>query len=274
MTKPDVFNEAALPYRTILLLESRNRADQEALSEIQYAARKLCGCVDEYGIPTDSAARSVYLSLMGTAYRLQYRIACAEELLRYEKGIHKTAAEIDLCKALRRFVNLVEELSDERLTIGDCVIPQGLYAKMYPEPLYFTLLHTLEHMLREMPEANVMDFTADCVQKDLRIEMTLRQDLNRNTEPFVFQSSAEENEMLPDSPANLTKRFCECYQARILHHAANGKCTCSIVLPAAIALNPLLKVSSDSLRLPDDTLFRAVMSNFVPVENMMNLLEE
>lgn len=269
MTENFFTDGASLPIQTISILQAHSQADRETLLAVQYAARQLCVQKDDTGMPIDPVQREIYLSLMETCYRLQRQIACSEELLSYEKGLRNTAVEFDLCRILRRFVNLIEELTDGRIAIGACTIPHGLYARMHPERLNFTLLHMMERMLWEMPEANMMDFSAKCVQKDLRIEMRFWRDPDRNSEPLQFLTPVDEKGMLPDSPINLTKYFCECYQARILRQASDGKPVCSLVLPAARALNPLLKVSSDSAKLLDDTLFRAVLSNFVSVETML-----
>lgn len=256
-----------LPLQTVWMMQACNQADRETLSAIRYAAEKLCIRTDEAGLPLEPELRSAYLTLMKTGCRLQYQIACSEELLSYENGLNCTDETIDLCRMLRHFVNLTEELSDGRIMIGECMIPHGLYAQMQPERLNFVLLDMLSTALRELPEANVMDFTAETVQTELRIEMVLRHDAERETEPFAVK--AAEDDALPYSPASLTKRFCACCQARILRRFTDGKCVCVLGIPAAAALNPLVKVGSDSAYYPDDALFRSVLSDFIPMETIL-----
>lgn len=264
MTDVTYSGRESLPLQVIGMLQARNQAEREALSAMEYAAGQLCGTADD-------AKNSAYLSLMKEVCRLQYRIICSEELLNYEKP-QVTAEAVDLCRTMRRFVNRTETLTGGKITIGECLIPHGLYAKVQPERLSFVLLSMLEDVLREMPEANTMDFTAECVQTELRIGMTLRRDPERNADAFVFSVPAAATE--PDSPAELAKRFCESFGAGMLRQHADGKCISILKLPAACAENPLMKVSSDSVSKPDDMLYRAALSGFVPMEMILQNDEE
>ena len=258
----------ALPFLTVAMLQERNRADREALSAIRYTAERLCIETDEAGIPAEPLMRSVYLSLKEICWRLQYRVACTEELLCYEGGLEKPSEAVDICRTLRRFVNLTDMLTDGCMEIGSCGIPGGLYALVHPARLDFVLLLMLEGALRDYPDANVMDFTAGCVQTDLRLELVLRRDPKAETQRFQRPEPPEED-LLPDSPANLTERFCKCYGARLLRQSAEEKCVYTLTLPAAKVRNPLVKVGPDSVQFTDEYLFRAVLSGFLSAETML-----
>ena len=274
MSDQHTLNGNVLSAPALRLLQERNAADQRAVASVRQAAAQLCTQADEFGLPSDPAVRSVYLSLAETCFALQYRTACASELLCYEAGAERPDAAADLCRMLRHFVNQADMLTDGALQIGTCEIPHGLYALLPPERLRFVLLHLLMSALAEQPDANTMDLTAACVQNDLRLELVLRHDPAAETLPLKEILPAEDGLLLPDAPELLTERFCACYDVRILRQSAAEKNVCVLTLPAARAQNPLVKVSSDSAEFHDDTLFSAFLSQQFPTERLLTALAE
>lgn len=265
----------ALPEMTVSMLSARNAAARETVMTIHSTAERLCIKTDDAGIPVDPVMRSVYLSLTETCWQLQHSIACTDELLCYENGLQKPEEALDLCRTLRHFVNVTDELTDDCLEIGRCEIPNGLYAQVHPERLTFVLLHMLVSALRDFPDANVMDFTAGCVNQHLRLELVLRRDNEAETPAFRMPEPADEAQrQLPDAPEALTARFCRLYGARLLQQSAEEKSVCTLALPAARVQNPLAKVSSDSAQMQDELLYRAVLSEFVPAEKMLTVMAE
>jgi hypothetical protein len=264
----------ALPKLTAAMLAARSSADRETLSAVQCTAERLCVSTDRYGLPEDAVMRNAYLSLREICFRIQRRIACTDELLCYENGVQQPESAVDLCRTLRHFVNQVDILTDVCMQIGECEVPRELYAKVPPERLNFVLAAMLERALSEIPDANVMDFRAGCVQSDLRIEMVFRHDPAVTAEPLLRPEASGEKPLLPDAPELLTDRFCRCFGARLLRHSAADKYVCTLSLPAVSAAYPLEKVSSDSVRQQDDMLFQDVLAGFVPTEVMLTALAD
>lgn len=275
-TMSEIFYAAgeALPKLTAAMLAAHSSADRETLSAVQCTAERLCVRTDRYGLPEDAVMRNAYLSLKEICFRIQRRIARTDELLCYENGVRQPESAVDLCRTLRHFVNQVDILTDVCMQIGDCEVPHELYARVLPERLNFVLAAMLERALYDIPDANVMDFRAGCVQSDLRIEMVLRHDPAVTAEPLLRPETSGEEMLLPDAPELLNDRFCRCFGARMLRHSAEEKYVCTLSLPAAAAAYPLGKVSSDSAKRQDDTLIQAVLAGFVPAEIMLTALSD
>ena len=257
----------------VRMLRARNAADLEAIAAIRRTAQALCGGADEAALPEDPAGRDAYLSLTETCWQLQNRVLCTRELLCYEAGTAQPEEAFDLCRALRIFINRAEELTDGCLRAGVCEVPHGLYAHVYPERLQFVLLHLLCTAAAEQPDGNTLDFSASNVQDDLRIELVLRRDPEAEVLPFRSQQ-ADYDPDLPDAPQQIIERFCDCFGVKLLQHSSAGKFACILTMPAARAVNPLVKVSSDSADYHDDTMFQSVLSRFVPAEAMLEAIAD
>lgn len=274
MADQNMCREKLLSAAAAGMLRSRNAADRQAIAAVRETMKHLNFRQDEDCLPADPLMRKAYLELAETCFRLQYRVMCTEELLCYDGGAEKPAEAVDLCRTLRRFINQADELTDCCLEIGECEVPHGLYAYVQPERLNFALLHLLTEAVSEHPDFNTLDFTASCVQNDLLIELVLRCDPDAETEPFLQDVPAAVCEGSPDDPAVLTERFCSCFGVRMLRQANAGRSACILTIPAAKALNPLLKVSSDSAEYYDSAAFLASLSRVVPTEILLTAAAE
>lgn len=253
-------------------LRARSTEDLCAIARLQEEAASFGAQRDDADIPLDAAEREAYLSVQEQSFSLLYELLCREELLWYETRTPADVPEtenIDLCRTLRHFLNMTDQMTGEHLHIGAHEIPSFLYARVKPERLVFVLLHQLIQMWSGDLTLNVMNLFVGKAHGEIRIELLLRRDAEAGTEPLPEHPLP--GDTLHNTAAAMTERFCQRFGARLLRQDSEAERRCILSFPASGMLDTMLQLRSDGAPpiAGRHTAYHAVLSCLIPAEVLL-----